>query len=80
MSLKKKSIKRKSSPKRRSPRRKATISRQFGCVPSTLKKYTERPGPPYPANECPFDIKRGNLGGLWKSTPNYKGVFTWKKI
>lgn len=89
MPLKKRSISRKSSHKnthrksstrkRFSPSRISSIS-SSQCIPSTLKKYTSRPGPPYPANSCPYGVKVGNSGGLWQSTPNYKGVYSWKRI
>jgi len=50
------------------------------CVASTLKKYTERNSPPYPAADCPDSIKKGNDGLLYKSVPNVKGIYAWKKV
>lgn len=50
------------------------------CVASTLKKYTERSSPPYPAADCPDSIKKGNDGLLYKSVPNVKGFYAWKKV
>ena len=50
------------------------------CVASTLKKYTERNSPPYPAAECPDSIKKGNDGLMYKSVPNVNGIYAWKKV
>jgi len=50
------------------------------CVKSTLKKYTKRPSPPYPANECKKLKKKGNDGKVWISKPNKKGVYRWTKV
>jgi len=50
------------------------------CVKSAQKKYTTRPGPPYPAQDCKWKRKRGNNKDLYKSEPNKNGVFRWKKV
>ena len=50
------------------------------CVVQTQKKYTTRPSPAYPANECCGEIMLGNNGRLWKSISNVKGVCAWKEI
>ena len=40
-----------------------TSKKVYRCVRQTSKKYTSRPGPPYPAAECPRGcIKKGNDG------------------
>jgi len=45
----------------------------------TLKKYANRPSPPYPANDyCGRQI-RGNNGKMYLSKPNKNGVCSWKK-
>lgn len=50
------------------------------CKPSDLKKYTTRLGPPYPANDCPNQVKIGNDGKEYKSVSNKNGIFSWKEI
>ena len=42
----------------------------YNCVKLTDKKYTERPSPPYSANECERQIKKGNDGNKWISQSN----------
>jgi hypothetical protein len=50
-----------------------------GCVRQFTKKYTERLGPPYPANKCFSGTSRsGNDRRLYKATPNKNGVNTWQ--
>jgi hypothetical protein len=39
----------------------------MSCVKQDTKKYTERPSPPYPANECCGQVKVGNDGKLYRS-------------
>ena len=48
------------------------------CLKLTTKKYTCRPSPPYPANECRDLTKKGNDGQIYKSVANLKGVYQWK--
>lgn len=46
----------------------------------TIKKYSERKSPPYPANKnCEKKLK-GNDGNLYESKPNKNGVCSWKKV
>jgi len=53
----------------------------YKCVRQTLKKYTARPSPPYPAQECPYQKKKGNDGRMYLSKPNdINGVFRWVPI
>jgi hypothetical protein len=47
------------------------------CKRSTLKKYTERGSPPYPANDCQGQKKRGNDGKQYISRPDSRGVYRW---
>ena len=47
---------------------------------SHLKKYAKRPSPPYPANECPNQIRIGNDGNEYVSKPDKRGIFAWKKV
>lgn len=49
------------------------------CERQTTKKYTDRPSPPYRANECQGEIKEGNDGGLNISSGNATGVYRWVK-
>ena len=51
----------------------------YNCVKLTDKKYTERPSPPYSANECERQIKKGNDGNKWISQSNEVGVCKWIK-
>ena len=50
------------------------------CESSNLKKYINRPGPPYPAQNCKNHEKKGNDGKMYKSTSNKNGIFSWKLI
>ena len=45
----------------------------------TLKKYSRRNLPPYPANENCDKKKKGNDGLMYVSKPNKNGVCSWKK-
>lgn len=49
------------------------------CVKSSLKKYTHRPGPPYPAQNCPGAFRRGNDLKLYRSVKDKNGIYKWKK-
>ena len=49
------------------------------CVKQDVKKYVERPSPPYPANECRGKIMKGNNGEMYISKPTSTGVYRWVK-
>jgi hypothetical protein len=49
------------------------------CVKQDDKKYSERPSPPYPANECRGKIMKGNNGEMYISKPMSNGVYRWVK-
>jgi len=49
-----------------------------GCVKQTQKKYTDRPSPPYPANECCGEIMQGNDGNRYISVADIRGICRWK--
>jgi len=49
----------------------------YNCIKLTDKKYTERPSPPYHANECPSKIKTGNDGKKWLSVESILGIYKW---
>ena len=68
---KKRKSPRKSSPRKSSPGR---------CDISSLKKYINRPGPPYPAQNCRNHLKIGNDGEYYKSKPNKRGIYRWVKV
>ena len=52
-----------------------------GCAPSTLKKYTSRPSPPYPAAECQLGMKlQGKDGIMYQITATKTGVHRWTKM
>lgn len=51
----------------------------MSCVKQTSKKYTERPSPPFPANECRDMTKRGNDGSMYESVAASNGVYRWVK-
>ena len=64
--------------------RKAPKAKQ--CVAQFTKKYMERPGPNYPAQECAGKYAYGSAfgpddGQLWHSTKvGAQTAFTWKKV
>ena len=68
------------SSRRGSPRKSFRMSYIGRCDRSSQKKYINRPGPPYPAQNCRRHKKRGNDGEMYVSRPDYRGVFTWKKL
>jgi len=50
------------------------------CVAQTLKKYRERPSPPYSAADCCGLRLEGNDGKLYQSVANVNGVCQWKPV
>lgn len=46
----------------------------------TLKKYANRPSPPYPANDYCGKQLLGNDGKIYLSQPNKNNVCSWKKV
>lgn len=46
----------------------------------TLKKYSNRKSPPYPANDYCNKRKKGNDGLMYISKPNKNKVCSWKKV
>jgi len=74
---KRKSRKAKRKSKRKSRKRKA-VKRSRGCTRQTDKKYTSRPSPPYPANECCGMEMEGNDGRMYVSKRDKHGVCRWK--
>ncbi len=77
----KKAAPRKSSPHKKAASRKSSKkSPTPKCVRQFLAKYTGRPSPPFPANECSGMKMMGNDGQMYVSKPNKAGVSTWKKV
>ena len=73
------------SPKkttRKSPKKTTRKSpKKPGCQPQRhLAKYTNRPGPPHPAQQCKNATKFGNDGHKYKSLPDKNGTYRWKKV
>lgn len=66
----------KPAPKAPSPAAKPP-SKPAGCVPSKLKKYTDRKAPPYPAAECCGVTLKGNDGKEYVSKPDKNGICKW---
>lgn len=58
----------------------STTPTKPGCKRQTTKKYTTRPSPPYPAQECKRRKMRGNDGNMWTSQPAVNGVYRWKPV
>ena len=50
------------------------------CKVSTDKKYSERPSPPYPANDCKNEVLEGNDKNKYISVPDKNDVYRWKKV
>jgi hypothetical protein len=67
----------KKSSRRKSPRKSSSHGR---CDRSNIKKYVNRPGPPYPAQNCRNHLKIGNDGDYYKSKPNKRGIYRWVKV
>jgi hypothetical protein len=47
------------------------------CERQTAKKYTSRKSPPYPANKCCGEQKKGNDGNTYTSVPDKNGRCRW---
>lgn len=50
------------------------------CTQQSTSKYTKRKSPPFPANECGAQQKRGNDGEMYESRADKRGVFRWYKV
>jgi len=55
-------------------------SRRGRCVRQTSARYTTRGSPPFPANRCCGETKKGNDGTMYRSIPNTRGICTWRKV
>jgi hypothetical protein len=47
------------------------------CKRMKTKKYLTRNSPPYPANKCLREIKKGNDGRMYVSKGNVNNVYRW---
>ena len=65
---------------RKSNRKAKKSVKKRGCTLQTTKKYSTRPSPPYPANECKHYHMFGNDGNRYHSVGNKNGVYTWKRV
>lgn len=74
-----KRVTKRSAKKRVSSKKKAKIVEE-GCVESFQAKYQNRPGPPFPAQNCRGMNKIGNDGLMYKSEAAVNGVYRWKKV
>ena len=55
-------------------------TQKSGCVKQTTAKYLNRPGPPYPANQCCGQVMIGNDGQSYISRMMSNHVCTWRKL
>ena len=82
---KKKSPAKKQAAKKKSPaKKKASPAKKEKkeCVRQYEGRYVaaSRKSPPYPANPCKNRTMRGNDGNMWKSVPDKRSIYHWKKI
>ncbi len=49
------------------------------CKKQTAKKYTTRGSPPFSAQDCKGETKKGNDGKDYKSVPDMRGIYRWIK-
>jgi hypothetical protein len=52
----------------------------MSCIKQTAKKYFQRPLPPYNAEDCKGQIKKGNDGKWYKSKKDLDDVYKWKIV
>ena len=65
--------------RRKSPSKSKSPSKN-DCIKSTQKKYLNRPGPPYPAQNCKDLIKMGNNEKIYQSKENINNIYKLKQI
>ena len=60
----------------------AIYSKMKGCINMTkrMDKYKFRNSPPYPANECKGQKKKGNDGNFYMSEKTASGAYRWKAM
>ena len=72
--------KRKNRSRRSVGKSRRSSSSKDKCEKSSLKKYINRNGPPFPAQNCKNVSKRGNDGENYKSKPDKNGIYKWIKV
>lgn len=65
---------------KKSVAKKTVVKEARGCTLQTVKKYQDRPSPPYPANECHDERMTGNDGLLYVSKGDKNGIYKWVKV
>ncbi len=55
----------------------APVDDDRGCVEQFDKKYTERPSPPFPANQCCGKKMAGKEGRMYESRADKNGTCKW---
>ena len=65
---------------RKSKKSRRSSSSKDRCEKSSLKKYINRNGPPFPAQNCKGVSKTGNDGEKYKSKPDKNGIYKWNKV
>jgi len=60
----------------------AIYSKMKGCINMTkrMDKYKFRNSPPYPANECKGQKRKGNDGNFYMSEKTASGAYRWKAM
>ncbi len=58
----------------------ATKTRKNHCVKETSSKYKSRPSPPYHANDCKGETKKGNDGQTYISKADKRGIYHWVQV
>ena len=56
------------------------VKKSPGCTRQSIKKYSDRPSPPFPANECCNQEMTGNDGNRYVSRADKNGRCSWKKV
>jgi hypothetical protein len=76
----KKSRKRSYKKSKKTKKYKLRSLKGYGsCIRNTSKKYITRNSPPYSANKCCNETKKGNDGNLYISKPNKNNICKWIK-
>jgi len=82
-SSKKRVVRRSRSKKLGRPKDHNKYKAERRCSKQKTKKYTSRPGPPFPANLCRGSVKKGNDKKMYKSTrarSSGKVYYKWSKV
>jgi len=65
---------------RKSKKSRRSSTSKDKCEKSSLKKYINRNGPPFPAQNCKGVSRTGNDGQKYKSKPDKNGIYKWIKV